>query len=152
MWKPSEWHLELGVFHEGRLIGVQGIGAEHFAILRTVGTGSWLASEFQGRGIGKEMRRAVIALAFDGLRADVVLSEAFLDNGASMAVSRSLGYEENGLGRMAPHGVARDTLRFRMTRDRWRTLESERGWPPVSIEGLETSLELFGASWEWHDE
>ena len=39
--------------------------------MRTVGTGSWLGRPYQGRGIGKEMRGAVLALAFDGLGAEV---------------------------------------------------------------------------------
>ena len=45
----------------------------------------------------------------------VAESSAFLDNAASNGVSRSLGYEENGLGRLAPEGVARETAKFRMT-------------------------------------
>ena len=55
------------------------------------------------------MRAAVLAFAFDGLGAQVAESSAFLDNAASNAVSRALGYEENGFGSLAPQGVARDT-------------------------------------------
>jgi RimJ/RimL family protein N-acetyltransferase len=87
------------------------------------------------------MRGAVLALAFDGLGAEIAESEAFLDNLPSAGVSRSLGYAPNGVGRLAPQGVARETQRFRMTRDDW----SARRRPPVIIEGLDACLELFGA-------
>jgi RimJ/RimL family protein N-acetyltransferase len=105
-----------------------------------VKTGSWLGRDFQGRALGKEMRAVVLALAFDGLGAEVAETEAFVDNAASAGVSRSLGYEPNGIGRLAPLGEPRETLRFRMTREMWRSCER----PPVTIEGLEGCLELFG--------
>ena len=63
------------------------------------------------------MRAAVLGFAFDGLGAQVAETGAFLDNGASNGVSRALGYEENGFGRLAPEGVARVIQRFRMTAD-----------------------------------
>jgi RimJ/RimL family protein N-acetyltransferase len=109
--------------------------------MRTVDTGSWLGQAFQGQGYGKEMRSAVLALAFDGLGARLAMTEAFLDNAASNAVSRAIGYEDNGRGSLAPQGVARETQRFRMTLDGWRA----RPRPPVSIEGLSPCLPLFGA-------
>lgn len=114
--------------------------AESFAIHRTVDTGSWLGRAYQGRGLGREMRGAVLGFAFDGLGARVAESSAFLDNAASNAVSRGLGYEENGFGSLAPEGVARVTQRFRMTLDGWRA----RPRPALDIEGLEPCLDLFG--------
>lgn len=86
------------------------------------------------------MRAAVLALAFDGLGARAALTEAFTDNAASSGVSRSLGYEENGRGSLAPEGTARETQRFRMTVEGWRS--RTRG--PVTIEGLEACLPMFG--------
>ena len=44
---------------------------------------SWLGRAFQGRGLGTEMRAAVLAFAFDGLCATAADSSAFLDNAAS---------------------------------------------------------------------
>ena len=67
-------------------------------------TGSWLGREYQGRGLGKEMRAAVLGFAFDGLDALVAETSAFLDNGPSNGVSRALGYEENGLGQPGSRG------------------------------------------------
>jgi RimJ/RimL family protein N-acetyltransferase len=139
-WKPEEWWLNLMVEWEGRPVGAQTISGEDFAIQRTVDSGSWLGQAYQGRGFGKEMRSAVLSFAFDGLGARFATSSAFLDNAASNAVSRSLGYEENGRGSLAPRGVARETQLFRMSVDVWRS----RPRPPVEIEGLEACREMFG--------
>jgi RimJ/RimL family protein N-acetyltransferase len=140
-WSARHWELNLLAEHDGQPIGSQGISARDFPIARAVDSGSWLGRSYQGLGFGKEMRSAVLALAFEGLGARVATSEAFLDNPASNGVSRSLGYENNGIGSLAPEGVTRDTQRFRMTFDGWRS----RPRPTVAIEGLAECLELFGA-------
>ncbi len=139
-WTPSDWVLTLGVWEAGIPVGFQDLRGHEFPVYRTVGTGSWLGREFQGRGIGRLMRQAILALAFDHLGAEVAETEAFLDNPASNRVSEAVGYEPNGFGRLAPRGVARETQRFRLTAEGWRA----RPRPEVSIEGLEASLELFG--------
>ena len=139
-WRPDDWVLNLMVELEGAPIGSQTINASRFEVMRTVGTGSWLGGEFQGRGYGKEMRAAVLGLAFDGLGAHAAESDAFLDNAASNGVSRSLGYRENGRGSLAPEGVARETQRFRMTVEDWRS----RPRPDLAIEGLEACRDMFG--------
>jgi len=140
-WSPESWHLNLLIERDGEPIGSQSVHSERFGVMRTVDTGSWLGREHQGQGYGREMRAAVLSLAFDGLGARVALTEAFTDNAASGGVSRSLGYEDNGRGSLAPEGVARETQLFRMTLERWRS----RPRPPVTIEGLEACRELFGA-------
>jgi RimJ/RimL family protein N-acetyltransferase len=140
-WTPDDWTLNLMVESDGLPIGAQTLDGKGFPLFRTVGTGSWLSRDWQGRGLGKEMRQAVLAFAFDGLGARVAESEAFLDNVASSGVSRSIGYEDNGRGALAPQGLARETQRFRMTVDGWRA----RPRPPVEIEGLEACREMFGA-------
>ena len=68
----------------------------NFASLRSVETGSWLGRAFQGQGLGKEMRQAILHLAFEGLGAEEAHSGAFHDNAPSLATSRSVGYAENG--------------------------------------------------------
>ncbi len=141
-WTAARWSLDLAVFEGGRPIGSQGLMADGFATLRTVHTGSWLGEPYQGHGFGKEMRAAVLHLAFGGLDADVAESSALVGNEASARVSRALGYEDDGWTRVAPRGTAVDVRRFRLTRERWlrtRTVET-------SIEGLEGCLELFGAA------
>jgi RimJ/RimL family protein N-acetyltransferase len=141
-WTPEAWSLPLGVWVAGAPAGFQDLMAREFATLRTVRTGSWLGSKFQGRGVGKLMRQAVLALAFDHLGAEVAESEAFIDNPASNRVSLAVGYEPNGFGRLAPRGIPRETQRFRMTLEGWRSRER----PEVTVEGVESCLELFGAA------
>jgi RimJ/RimL family protein N-acetyltransferase len=127
------------VFARGELVGAQSVGASAFATMRTVATGSWLGRDHQGRGLGRRMREAVLGFAFDHLGAEVVATtSAFLDNARSLGVSRALGYRDDGVGRLAPFGVARDTQRFRMTRADW----AGRPRPPLVVEGLHA--ELFG--------
>lgn len=139
-WRVEDWALGLGVWVSGEAAGIQELMAHDFAAMRLVRTGSWLGRPFQGRGVGKLMRQAVLALAFDHLGAEVAESEALLDNPASLAVSRGVGYSENGIGRHAPRGVARDTQRFRMTFAEWRS----RPRPEVTVDGLDRCIELFG--------
>jgi RimJ/RimL family protein N-acetyltransferase len=139
-WQPDDWALHLAVYLDDRPIGAQSITATRFAVHRTVNTGSWLGQAHQGRGYGTEMRAAVLGFAFDGLGAEVAETEAFLDNLASNGVSRSLGYAENGRGRLAPEGASRETQRFVMTTDLWRS----RPRPALTIEGLDACRELFG--------
>ena len=136
----EDWALTLGVWEAGRAIGFQDVRAERFPLFRTVHTGSWLGLPDQGRGIGKLMRQAVLALAFDHLEARYAETSAFLDNIASNRVSLGVGYEPNGLGELAPHGVPRPTQNFRMSLEEWRS----RPRPEVRVEGLESSIHLFG--------
>jgi RimJ/RimL family protein N-acetyltransferase len=143
-WEASDWILELGVFVEGEPVGMQALFASSFSRLLTVRSGSWLGRASQGRGIGREMRIAMLTLAFDGLGAEVAETEAFTDNAASIGVSRSVGYEDNGIGRLAPGGEPRDMVRFRMTRARWQEVRAERAFPEVAIDGLEGCLPLLG--------
>ncbi len=140
-WSARDWNLNLMAELDGKPIGAQSVHANDFAVHRTVDTGSWITRDWQGWGLGKEMREAVLAFAFDGLGARVATSEAFLDNAASNGVSRSVGYEDNGRGALAPQGVSRETQRFRMTEEGWRS----RPRPPVEIEGLDACREMFGA-------
>ena len=136
---PDGWFLNFMVELDGRPIGAQSVDAEGFAVFRTVHTGSWLGGEYQGRGLGKEMRAAVLGFAFDGLDALVAETSAFLDNGPSNGVSRALGYEENGFGSLAPEGVPRVTQKFRMTAESWRS----RPRPNLAIDGLDGIRDMF---------
>jgi RimJ/RimL family protein N-acetyltransferase len=146
-WSPDDWTLNLVVVRDGDVVGAQGISARNYRIVREVGTGSWLGRRHQGKGTGTAMRAAVLALAFDGLGADYALSEAFTDNPASLAVSRKLGYAEDGIDRMAIRGRAAVSRRLRIARAAWRAAggASGLGIGEVTIDGLEPCLPLFGA-------
>ncbi len=97
---PDAWSLHLGVWHDGELVGSQGFDTRHYLVTRTGETGSWLGQRFQGRGIGTAMRQVVCAFVFDHLDGVEVTSAAFVDNPASLAVSRKVGYRDNGITRM----------------------------------------------------
>lgn len=99
------------VLHDGRVIGTQDIVAKEFAISRSFSTGSWLGREFQGKGFGREMRAAIPHLGFAGLGAKEADSEAFIDNQASLGVSRSLGYDPNGMTQGPDVGSGQPTCR-----------------------------------------
>jgi RimJ/RimL family protein N-acetyltransferase len=97
---PARFDLLFAVRVGGELVGVQGVHAKDFAQTQTAETGSWLGRSFQRRGIGTRMRQAVCAFAFDALGAVEMTSGAFLDNPASLAVSRKVGYRPNGVVRL----------------------------------------------------
>ncbi len=87
--------------------------ANHFPTLRVFETGSWLGRRFQGHGIGTRMRQAMCTLAFDHLGFEEVTSAAFLDNPASLGVSRKVGYVPNGGGPARYAEVlARETAKY----------------------------------------
>jgi RimJ/RimL family protein N-acetyltransferase len=90
------WRLYFVVTVDGVPVGMQDLIAVEFGTFATVTTFSWLAANQRGRGIGREMRAAVLHLAFAGLAAREATSEAFTDNPASNRVSEGLGYEPNG--------------------------------------------------------
>jgi RimJ/RimL family protein N-acetyltransferase len=138
-WSPENWTLTAAAFVAGRPIGVQDVGAQHFRAVRSVETGSWLGRAHQGRGLGREMRQAILHLAFAGLGAAEALSGAFEDNAASLAVSRAVGYEENGEARGRRRDGSGRTLRFRMGREQWERKRRE----DIEIIGIERCLELF---------
>lgn len=97
---PDEFCLDLAVLLEGRVIGCQGVAAKHFPVTRTGETGSWLGREFQGRGLGTVMRQAMCELLFDHLGFEEITSAAFLDNPASLGVSRKVGYRPTVVSRI----------------------------------------------------
>ena len=96
---PGGWTLDLAVRYDGELVGSQGVGTKDFLVTRTGETGSWLGRRYQGRGIGTLMRQAICAFLFDHLDFEEVTSAAFVDNAASNAVSRKVGYRPNGIVR-----------------------------------------------------
>ena len=140
-WTPAKWVFTGAVFLDGVPIGVQDMGAENFAALRTFETGSWIGLRHQGSGIGKEMRAAVLHLGFAGLGAVEAYSGAWHDNSHSLGVSRALGYEHNGQTLALRRGRPELQIKLRLTRASWE--ETRRD--DIVIEGLGPCLELFGA-------
>jgi RimJ/RimL family protein N-acetyltransferase len=139
-WTPSSWALPFAVTLDGELVGVQQITAEEFPMLRTFGTGSWVARAHQGRGIGTEMRAAVLHFGFAGLGGELAITGAYTYNPGSIRVSEKLGYEPNGIRRERVRDLAADAVLFRLTRAAWEAGKRV----PVELHGVEDSRGLFG--------
>lgn len=100
---PDEWRLALAVRRDGVLVGMQDVHANDFAQTRLVETGSWLGRAHQGKGTGTLMRQLVVGLAIDELGAELCASGYIVGNHASAAVSRKVGYVDNGVARIVQH-------------------------------------------------
>lgn len=138
----TDWQVPLVAVVDGAVVGTQELQATGFAVRRTVSSGSWLHRPRQGQGLGREMREAILHLAFAGLGAARAETEAFDGNEASMAVTRAAGYRPNGdfvhdggeLG-------ARPGQRFALDRAVWE----QRRRDDIELVGVERCLPLLGA-------
>ncbi|MGH3507121.1 MAG: GNAT family N-acetyltransferase, partial [Nocardioidaceae bacterium] len=140
-WRPEAWALSFGVFRDGELLGYQGLEGDDFATLRTVDSSSFLAGAVRGQGLGKQMRAAVLALAFGALGARFAITSAWSDNHASLGVSRALGYVDNGVTAHRRGEVAGEMTHLRLTREQWLT----SGWAErVAIAGVDDCMTFFG--------
>jgi len=139
-WDVGSWALPFAVFADGKPIGVQQLTAVDFPVLKTFGTGSWLSLTHQGRGLGTEMRAAVLHFGFRTLEAELAVTGAFPANEGSIRVSEKLGYLPNGIRRDRVRGLPVDAVLYRLPRERWEEM------PTVSVEvaGFEGCERLFG--------
>jgi RimJ/RimL family protein N-acetyltransferase len=140
-WSPQHWRLNFCVRADGELIGVQELEATEFPQLRTVDSSSYLVPQARGRGIGKQMRRAVLALAFGPLQAEAAISSAWQGNLASLAVSRALGYQFNGESLQSGADGVGTMVHLRLRRLDWLAGAGADG---VQITGFDECLPYFG--------
>lgn len=136
----ERWTLPFVVVRDDQPVGVQDLSADSFAVLWQVGTGSWLGRAHQGHGIGREMRAAVLHLAFAELGAERALSGAFADNPASRAVSRALGYVENGRKLHVRRGEPAEIIELLLDRVTWEAHRRD----DIAVSGLGPCLPLLG--------
>jgi RimJ/RimL family protein N-acetyltransferase len=85
------------------------------------------------------MRAAVLHFAFAGLGAERCLSGAWHDNAPSLAVSRALGYVENGEDISLRRGERDRQIRLLLTREEWE----KRRRDDIEIVGLEGCIDLL---------
>ncbi len=137
----TRWDLPLAVVSEGTIVGVQALAASDFPTLRTAETGSWLGIAHQGKGIGKEMRRAIVHFGFEYLGAMAITSAAMMDNPASQGVSLATGYEPNGTDVVNRRGLRTEQVRYVLTRQRWSDHRSDTD---IRVEGFESCKGMFG--------
>ena len=137
---PASWSLDLVVRMAGEIVGVQALFGENFPVTRVAETGSWLARAHQGRGIGTLMRQAACALVLDHLGGEQLTSAAYEDNPASLAVSRKVGYVDNGVERrQRREGKPAVLQRLVLTVDAFVP-----GPDPVQVEGVEGLRRAIG--------
>lgn len=114
---PDAWRLYFVVIVDGQPVGMQDLIGVDFSTLGTVASFSWLSVDQRGRGLGHEMREAILHLAFEGLGAKEASSDAFVDNSGSNAISRDLGYQPNGSDWATRQGEPALLTRWRLSRD-----------------------------------
>jgi RimJ/RimL family protein N-acetyltransferase len=138
-WDPWHWLFAPVAVHQGRVVGTQDAEAEDFPVARSVTTAAWLGRAWQGRGLGREMREAILHLAFEGLGAQVAYSKAWEENEAALSISRALGYQPNGTELRARGNQSAVLVNLALERSDWE----RRRRDDVEITGLEACAELF---------
>jgi RimJ/RimL family protein N-acetyltransferase len=139
--RPDNWKIHFLVRLDGRVIGTQQMRANDFSVTRQIGTGSWIGLRNQGNGYGKEMRAAVLMLAFDHLGARSATTEAFTDNPRSLGVSKALGYLENGTKTMSRRGIRAGQTELLLTGDRFAAYHPQ--WT-LTVVGLPAARQALG--------
>ena len=139
MWSPDDWALPFVVRRAGRIIGGQWLEGPDYRADRTVDSSSWLVHVARGHGYGRQMRAAVLELAFGHLGARAAISSAVVDNAASLGVSHRLGYRDTHTSVLEHSGERLQHVR--LERADWRRAGHGRD---VGIEGVEAALPLFG--------
>lgn len=138
--RPGVWRLYFVVFVDGDPVGQQDLTGHEFDIFGIVESTSWVASDVRRRGIGSEMRSAILHLAFHGLGASEAHSEGAVDNAGSNTVSERLGYEPNGLAWATHQGKPVLGQRWRLDRATWN--ERRRG--DIRMAGVEACRRALG--------
>ncbi len=136
----SFWRLYFVVVVDGQPVGMQDLIGSDFSALGTVTSFSWLTADARGRGLGKEMRDAVLHLAFAGLGARQAGSDAFTDNDASNRISQALGYQPNGFDWATRRGDPAELYRWRLTRDDWSSMRRD----DIDLVGVAECLPVLG--------
>ena len=139
---PDSWRLSFAVVVGGRPVGMQDLIGMNFTGLRTVTSFSWLSADVRGTGIGTEMRRAILQLAFDGLDAAEATSDAFVDNVGSNRISEKLGYRRNGVDWATRRGEPGVLQRWRLSREDWPAARS----PDIELHGVDACKAALGLS------
>lgn len=129
----ESWRLSFAVIVDGKPIGMQDVISSRFSTLGTLASFSWLSAVERRKGLGREMRSAILQLAFAGLNATEAHSDAFVDNVGSNRVSESLGYERNGMDWDTRRGTPAQLQRWRIDRAQWEKVRRD----DIEIVGLE---------------
>jgi RimJ/RimL family protein N-acetyltransferase/predicted GNAT family acetyltransferase len=111
----ADGSIRFVAFLDGEPVGVQALDFHG----EWVSTGSWLGKAYQGRGLGTEMRTAVLEYAFVHRGAVAARSGAIAGNPQSLGVSRKLGYEVVGTHDVSPRGEPVEHTDVELRRERF---------------------------------
>ena len=136
----DRWRLNFVVMVDGEPVGQQDLTGDEFDTFGTVETTSWVSTEARQRGIGTEIRSAILNLAFEGLGAAEAHSEAAVDNAGSNRVSERLGYERNGTAWATHQGKPVLGQRWRLDRETWLTHRRD----DIAMTGIEGCRAVLG--------
>jgi RimJ/RimL family protein N-acetyltransferase len=139
MWSPHDWALPFAVRHGGELIGTQTLEGPDWTVERVVDSSSWLVRGARGRGLGRQMRAAILELAFAHLGARAAITSAVVTNAGSLGVSRSLGYVDTH--RSVLNHSSETLQHLRLEADAWAASGHGSG---VQVEGVPAALPFFG--------
>ena len=141
----EKWDLAFAVLLDGRVVGYQAIHTSEFPVLHEVHTGSYLARQVQGGGVGTRMRALVLELSFGDLGAKWATSGFVEGNEPSCHVSARLGYQADGIEFFGGLGAgeAVKSHRLRLSRQLW--LENRPPWlDEVHWAGVEAAKTFLG--------
>jgi RimJ/RimL family protein N-acetyltransferase len=139
---PERWRLHFVVMLDGEPVGMQDVIGDEFDTFGTVETSSWVSADVRRRGIGIEIRSAILHLAFEGLGALEAVSEAAIDNHGSNRISERLGYERNGTSWATHQGKPVLGQRWRLDRETW----AGRRRGDIAMNGVEACRTTLGMS------
>jgi RimJ/RimL family protein N-acetyltransferase len=140
---PDKWDLAFAVVLDGKVVGCQAVHTTNFPVLGEVHTGSYLARQVQGRGVGTRMRAMVLDLAFGHFGAQWATSGYVEGNERSRRISERLGYEVDGIELLAGGGRAVESHRLRLSRNSWSA--NRPSWlDQVSFAGVEAAAACLG--------
>lgn len=142
-WTTDEWQLPFAVVLGGEIVGTQALEGTRYETTRTVDSSSQLRAALRGRGLGQQMRRGILTLAFGLLEAERAITSAWHHNHASLGVSRALGYRITGeTEEPSDTRPGLDTMvHLELSRAEWRRSNLASG---IDIDGFAGCAPYFG--------
>lgn len=118
--------LELGIWRGQELVGCIGLHELNRMHDKT-SIGYWLGAEFQGQGIMTQAVQALVNYSFEELEFHRVEIRAAVENAASRAIPKRLGFQQEGILREAErvNGRYLDTVVFSMLKKDWDRVGSQ---------------------------
>lgn len=127
-WGKTSYAFAIELKSERKLIGVMGLEALNL-FAGTATTGSWINKKYWRQGYITEAKIAVNDFAFDTLGLRRLNSTVNIDNAASNATQRKMGYVHEGVGRQAARSLAtgriHDLNMYGLLKEDWKKVRKE---------------------------